>query len=190
MRPRTTTQTCVIHLIRNTFRLTSRRHWDASKKHVKLTCTAPNEAAARTALDDVTEVCGARYPAIVRWWENAWAELIPFLEDDVEIRTVICSTDASSDPTRRGQARSSMRWKTAPNASTTSPTAGQQQEPPDEDRRKHPSCDRPPSSLGVQRTRLSSGTPAISSTAKSLATGTSVLEWATMLRPMQTAISS
>ena len=38
--PRTMVQTCIIHLVRNTFRLASRRHWDASKKHVKLIHTA------------------------------------------------------------------------------------------------------------------------------------------------------
>jgi len=27
-------------------------------------------------------------------WENAWAEFIPFLDYDVEIRAVICSTNA------------------------------------------------------------------------------------------------
>ncbi len=92
--PLTTVQTCIIHLIRNTFRLASRRHWDALKKQVKLIYTAPNGAAARSALDDVADVWGARYPAIIRLWENAWAEFIPFLDYDVEIRTVLCSTNA------------------------------------------------------------------------------------------------
>jgi hypothetical protein len=35
-----------------------------------------------------------RYPAIMRLWENAWAELVPFLSFDREIRTVICTTNA------------------------------------------------------------------------------------------------
>ena len=37
---------------------------------------------------------GARYPAIIRLWENAWSEFVPFLDYDVEIRRVICSTNA------------------------------------------------------------------------------------------------
>ncbi|KWX00903.1 Transposase mutator type [Carbonactinospora thermoautotrophica] len=36
----------------------------------------------------------AKYPAIVRLWENAWAEFVPFLAFDVEIRTVISTTNA------------------------------------------------------------------------------------------------
>ena len=37
---------------------------------------------------------GGRYPAIIRLWENAWAEFVPFLRFDREIRTVICTTNA------------------------------------------------------------------------------------------------
>jgi putative transposase len=53
-----------------------------------------NAAAARAPLDDLAEAWGNRYPAIVRLWENAWQEFIPFLDYDVEIRKVICSTNA------------------------------------------------------------------------------------------------
>ncbi len=44
--PLTTVQTCKIHLIRNTFRLASKRDWDALKRHVKPIYTAVNAAAA------------------------------------------------------------------------------------------------------------------------------------------------
>jgi putative transposase len=37
---------------------------------------------------------GKRYPAMIRLWRNAWKEFIPFLDYDVEIRRVICSTNA------------------------------------------------------------------------------------------------
>jgi len=81
LRPRRLTAgVCIIHLIRNTFRLASRRDWDRLKRDVKLIYTAPNEPSARSALDELTEAWGARYPAIVRLWENAWAEFIPFLD--------------------------------------------------------------------------------------------------------------
>ena len=87
-------QTCIIHLIRNTFKLASKKDWDALKRDVKPIYTAVNAGAARTALDELTEKWGKQYGAIVRLWENAWEEFIPFLDYDVEIRTVICSTNA------------------------------------------------------------------------------------------------
>jgi putative transposase len=92
--PLTTVQTCIIHLIRNTFRLASKRDWDALKRDVKPIYTAVNAAAARAALEELAERWGQRYGAIIRLWENAWEQFIPFLDYDVEIRKVLCSTNA------------------------------------------------------------------------------------------------
>jgi putative transposase len=92
--PEAIVQTCIIHLIRNTFRLTSRKYWDEIKRDVKPIYTAVNAAAARTAFDELAEKWGQRYPAVIRLWDNAWAEFIPFLDYDVEIRRVICSTNS------------------------------------------------------------------------------------------------
>ena len=92
--PQAIVQTCIIHLIRNTFRLTSRRVWDELKRDLKPIYTAVNATAARSALEDLADKWGGRYPAVIRLWNSAWAECIPFLDYDVEIRTVICSTNA------------------------------------------------------------------------------------------------
>jgi len=92
--PRATVQTCIIHLIRGSFRLSSRKYWDELKRDLRPIYTAANADAARAAFDDMAEKWGARYPAIVKLWDNAWEEFIPFLDYDVEIRTVICSTNA------------------------------------------------------------------------------------------------
>jgi putative transposase len=92
--PQAIVQTCIIHLIRNTFRLTSRKYWDELKRDVKPIYTAVNATAARSAFDDLADKWGQRYPAVIRLWDNAWAEFIPFLDYDVEIRRVICSTNA------------------------------------------------------------------------------------------------
>ncbi len=37
---------------------------------------------------------GAKYGAVIRLWESAWEQFTPFLDYDLEIRTVICSTNA------------------------------------------------------------------------------------------------
>lgn len=147
--PQAIVQTCIIHLLRNTFRLTSRKDWDALKRDLRPIYTAVNATAARAAFDDLAQKWGQRYGAVVRLWENAWAEFIPFLDYDVEIRQVICSTNAieslnaryrraikarghfpteqaalkclylvtrSLDPTGKGRARWTVRWKPALNA--------------------------------------------------------------------------
>ena len=92
--PQAIVQTCIIHLIRNTFRLTSRKYWDEIRRDIKPIYTAVNATAARVAFDELAEKWGQRYPAVIRLWDNAWNEFIPFLDYDVEIRQVICSTNA------------------------------------------------------------------------------------------------
>ena len=87
-------QACILHLIRNTFRYASKRDWEAIARDLKPVYTAANEAAAKTRFDEFAEVWGDRYPAIIRLWQNAWTEFVPFLDYDVEIRRVICSTNA------------------------------------------------------------------------------------------------
>jgi transposase-like protein len=92
--PLAVVQTCIIHLIRNTFRLTSRRDADAIKRDIKPIYTAPNAEAALAALDELDEKWGKQYRAMIGLWRNAWNEFIPFLDYEVEIRTMICSTNA------------------------------------------------------------------------------------------------
>jgi len=92
--PLAITQTCVLHLIRNTFRLASRADWEKMAKDLRPVYTAVNEADAAARLEDFHEVWGDKYPAIKGLWANAWAEFVPFLDYSPEIRRVIYSTNA------------------------------------------------------------------------------------------------
>jgi putative transposase len=92
--PQAIVQTCIIHLIRNTFRLTSKRDLDAIKRGIRPIYAAVNATAAAAALDELDADWGRHYPAMIRLWRNAWQEFVPFLDYDVEIRQVICTTNA------------------------------------------------------------------------------------------------
>lgn len=144
-----TVQQCIIHLIRNTFRYASKKYWGAIATDLKPVYTAASETEARLRRDEFCEKWGTPYPAITKLWQSAWPEFMPFLDYDVEIRRVICSTNAieslnaryrrsvrarghfpneqaalkclylatrSLDPTGKGRARWTMRWKPALNA--------------------------------------------------------------------------
>jgi transposase-like protein len=92
--PQAITQTCVIHLLRNSFRYASKKDWAAIAKDLKLVYAAASESAALDAFVAFTETWGQRYPAIIKLWDNAWAEFVPFLAFDKEIRSVICTTNS------------------------------------------------------------------------------------------------
>ena len=92
--PLAVVQTCLIHLLRNTFRYASRQYWDEMSRDLRPIYTAINEPAAKEQFAEFASKWGPRYPAIVRLRENAWSEFVPFLDYDAEIRRVICSTNA------------------------------------------------------------------------------------------------
>ncbi len=92
--PLATVQACILHLVRNTFRYASRKDWDAVAKDLRPIYTAPTEAAAAARLEEFTETWANRYPAVIKLWRSAWTESIPFLDYDVEIGRIICSTNA------------------------------------------------------------------------------------------------
>ena len=56
--------------------------------------TAVNAAQAEARMTEFAEKWQGKYPAAVRLWRSAWSEFIPFLDYDVEIRKIICTTNA------------------------------------------------------------------------------------------------
>ena len=64
--PQAIVQTCVVHLLSNSFRYASRKDWPAMAKDLKPVYTAPTEAAALDRLADFAGRWEARYPAIVQ----------------------------------------------------------------------------------------------------------------------------
>ena len=54
----------------------------------------PNPAGPDADRSTRRDKWGTPYPAISRLWRNAWSEFVPFLDYDVEIRKIICSTNA------------------------------------------------------------------------------------------------
>lgn len=92
--PQAVIQTCVVHLLRASFRYAP---YDQRKKisaGLRPIYTAPSVDAAEEALADFAEQFGARYPAIVRLWRDNWETFVPFLAFPAEIRRVVYTTNA------------------------------------------------------------------------------------------------
>ncbi|GIF45455.1 IS256 family transposase [Actinoplanes xinjiangensis] len=92
--PKTVVQTCVVHLLRNSFKYAARQDYEKIARALKPVYTAATEDAATERFLEFSDAWGKKYPAIVKLWENAWSEFVPFLAFDVEIRKVICTTNA------------------------------------------------------------------------------------------------
>jgi transposase-like protein len=92
--PQAVVQTCVIHLIRNTFKYASKKYWGQIATDLKPIYRAPTREAAWAAFEEFEEKWGKAYPAISMLWRNAWEQFVPFLDYHPEIRAVLCSTNA------------------------------------------------------------------------------------------------
>jgi putative transposase len=92
--PRTTVQTCIVHLIRHSLRYVPRRQYDAVTKDLKPIYTAIDADAALVALEAFEEKWGAQLPVIGQAWRDAWEHVIPFMAYEPEVRRVIYTTNA------------------------------------------------------------------------------------------------
>ncbi len=107
--PKSVVQTCVVHLLRASFRCAGRQDCDKIAKALKPVCTAPTEDATPSRFLEFCEEPGQKDPAIVRMWENARAEFVPFLQFDAEIRPIACTTNPIESITTPGSAGPSAR---------------------------------------------------------------------------------
>jgi transposase-like protein len=79
----------IVHLLRKSLKYASKRDWPELAKDLKPIYTAPSDKAA---LDRFAEFSGKwqrRHPAIIRLMDRREVGVVPFLELDVETRTVI-----------------------------------------------------------------------------------------------------
>jgi putative transposase len=95
-----------VHLLRNSSATPGASTGTPSPKPCgRSVYTPPTEVAALERFYEFVDTWGSHYPAIVRLWENAWAEFVPFPGFDVEIRKVICSTNAIESVNARSVGR-------------------------------------------------------------------------------------
>lgn len=91
--PQATVQTCVIHLLRASFRYAGNDHRKKVAAALKPVYTAVSLDAAVEAFTEFEAGLGQRYPAIVRLWRDQWETFIPFLAFPAEIRRVVYTTN-------------------------------------------------------------------------------------------------
>jgi len=91
--PESKTQICVVHQIRNACRYVvwkDKKAFTADMKHIY---NAPNQEAAKMALEDFAQKWESKYSYAIKSWRNNWEELTVFFEFPLEIRKIIYTTN-------------------------------------------------------------------------------------------------
>ena len=91
--PKSTTQICVVHQIRNASKYVV---WKDKKKFsadMKLIYTAPTKEMASVELDQFEEKWKDKYPYAIKSWRLNWDDLTVFFDFPVEIRKIIYTTN-------------------------------------------------------------------------------------------------
>jgi transposase-like protein len=92
--PQATVQTCVVHMVRNSLRYASKKHWSTITKQMRAIYTSPTVESALARFEDFAETWREVYPAMIDSWERLWPEFVPFLEFAPELRSVVYTTNA------------------------------------------------------------------------------------------------
>jgi putative transposase len=93
--PKTTVQTCIVHLIRNSLDYASWKDRKAVAAALKPIYAAASATAAQEALEAFEAgPWGRKYPTIAQSWRRAWEHVIPFFAFPPDVRRVIYTTNA------------------------------------------------------------------------------------------------
>jgi len=92
--PKTDSQLCIIHQIRNSVKHVSYTNLKEVMADLKKIYGAVSEEAALFALEEFGEKWNGKYPQIYKSWEHNWTELSTFFKYPEEMRRLIYTTNA------------------------------------------------------------------------------------------------
>jgi putative transposase len=93
--PRTTLQTCIVHLLRQSLDFANWKQRKPLAVALRTIYAAPSADLALSALDAFERgEWGQRFPTVVAAWRRAWTRVTPFFAFPPEIRRVIYTTNA------------------------------------------------------------------------------------------------
>ena len=92
--PKTEVQLCIVHQIRNSLRYVGSKHHKEFLVDLKRVYRAVNKEAAETALDELEEIWGEKYPIVIKSWRKKWDNLSVYFRYPAPIRKVIYTTNS------------------------------------------------------------------------------------------------
>ena len=92
--PKSKTQLCIVHMVRNSIRCVSSKDKREVLKNLKAIYNASTLSNAKKAFTDFTKKWSHKYPSIERSWRYNWQNLITMFNYPEEIRRIFYTTNA------------------------------------------------------------------------------------------------
>jgi|EPASupsiteSAE347_1022098.scaffolds.fasta_scaffold17872_1 putative transposase len=92
--PKTQTQLCIVHMIRNSLKYVSYKERKELAQDLKTIYTAATADEARSNLETFGKKWDHRYPTVSRSWYSHWENITPFFAFPSDLRKVIYTTNA------------------------------------------------------------------------------------------------
>ena len=99
--PQAEVQRCIVHQIRYSTKFVSYKDIKPFMKDLKCVYQADTEELAVSALDDLEEKWGKKYPSSIASWRNNWPQISTYFKYPAEIRKVIYTTNAIENYNRQ-----------------------------------------------------------------------------------------
>lgn len=92
--PKTITQLCIVHQIRNSLKYVASKDQKEFLKDLKKVYRAVSREVAEEELLLLEEKWGGKYPVVIDSWQNNWEELSQYFDFSTPIRKMIYTTNA------------------------------------------------------------------------------------------------
>ena len=92
--PKTTTQLCIVHMVRNSLKFVSWKDRKALATALKRIYQSATAEEAANELEALKAAWGDKYPSVYDSWSRHWENIIPLFDYPEEIRRAIYTTNA------------------------------------------------------------------------------------------------
>lgn len=91
--PKTEVQLCIVHQIRQSLRYVASKDQKEFMKDLKLVYRADTKDLAESALLELDEKWGKKYPIVLKSWQKKWDHLSAYFKYSAEVRKLIYTTN-------------------------------------------------------------------------------------------------
>ena len=91
--PKAEVQSCIVHQVRNSLKYIASKDYKVFIQDLKLVYKASSKTIAEEALASLADKWGAKYPIVIRSWQDNWEKLSTYFAYTEAIRRIIYTTN-------------------------------------------------------------------------------------------------